>query len=305
MTVREDVHPANLALIDRFEVWEHKRNLVWKTIQGRRMRLQSLAHHLGKSLLEATADDIDDWLRSRNQPAGLAPQTFEAYLRMVRAFYQWALRERLIDKDPTGDVVRPRLPRPLPRPMDPGDLVRAIEAADDRKAAMLALAAYAGLRCHEIAALRIEEVDFQRKRLLVVKGKGGRDRVIPLHPEVEKRLRRIEPKSGYVFHRVWPHPSPQPIRPGTVSQILSEYLRGQRRRRRSSCWPACSGWCSATADTRFPEMGASVVAGFPGAAEDALRQLSQSARRRMAEGGRGWTSDHTFDLAEASVLRGT
>lgn len=226
-TARADVHPANLALIDRFEVWEHKRNLAEKTIQGRRMRLQSLAHHLGRSLLEATADDVDAWLHTRNAPTGLAPQTFEAYLRMVRAFYQWALRERLVEKDPTGDVVRPRLPRPLPRPMDPGDLVRALEAADDRKAAMLALVAYAGLRCHEVAALRIEEVDFQRKRLLVVKGKGGRDRVIPLHPEVEKRLRRIEPRSGYVFHRVWPHPSPQPIRPGTVSQILSEYLRGQ------------------------------------------------------------------------------
>ena len=219
-------HSANLALIDQFEVWEHKRNLVPKTMQGRRMRLQSLSKHFGRSLLEASADDIDAWLRSRNQPAGLAPQTFEGYLRSVRAFYQWALRERMVEKDPTGDVVRPRLPRPLPRPMNPDDLLRAIEAADDRKAAMLALAAYAGLRCHEIAALRIEEVDFQSKRLLVVKGKGGRDRVIPLHPEVEKRLRRIEPRAGYVFHRVWPHASPQPIKAGTVSQILSDHLKG-------------------------------------------------------------------------------
>lgn len=225
-TARAEAHRANLALIDRFEVWETKRNLVHKTMQGRRMKLQSLSRHLGRSLLEASADDIDGWLRTRNAPAGLAPQSFEGYLRSLRAFYQWAMRERLIEKDPTVDVVRPRLPRPLPRPMDPGDLVRAIEAADDRRAAMLALAAYAGLRCHEIAALRIEEVDFQRKRLLVVRGKGGRDRVIPLHPVVEKHLRRIEPKSGYVFHRVWPHHSPQPIRPGTVSQILSDFLRG-------------------------------------------------------------------------------
>lgn len=219
-------HADNLALIERFEVWEHKRSLAAKTMQGRRMKLQSLSRHFGRSLLEVTADDIDAWLRTRNAPAGLAPQSFEGYLRSVRAFYQWAMRERMIEKDPTVDVVRPRLPRPLPRPMDPGDLVRAIEAADDRRAAMLALAAYAGLRCHEIAALRIEEVDFQRKRLLVVKGKGGRDRVIPLHPVVEKHLRRIEPRSGYVFHRVWPHHSPQPIKAGTVSQILSDFLRG-------------------------------------------------------------------------------
>ena len=219
-------HRANLDLIDRLEVWEHRRNLAAKTMQGRRMRLQSLARHFGRSLLEAEDDDIDAWLRACNAPAGLAPQSFEGYLRSVRAFYQWAIRERLIEKDPTVDVVRPRLPRPLPRPMDPDDLVRAIEAADDRRAAMLALAAYAGLRCHEIAALHIEEVDFQKNRLLVVRGKGGRDRVIPLHPVVKKHLRRIEPRAGYVFHRVHPHYSPQPIKAGTVSQILSEYLKG-------------------------------------------------------------------------------
>ncbi len=155
-----------------------------------------------RRLVEATTDDIEAWFDTLGKPRGLAPQTRHVYTRQLAAFYHWAIRARIIVDDPTEEVVRPRLPRPLPRPMDPTDLCHALEVADDRKGAMLALAAYAGLRCQEIAGLRIEDVDFKRKRILVVHGKGGKERVVPLHPEVAVRLQRIAPKYGYVFHRV-------------------------------------------------------------------------------------------------------
>lgn len=212
----------NVAL---FDAWQKRRNLATSTIKGRRLRLTGFSRFLqpDSCLLEATTVDIEGWFDTLGGKRGLAPQTRHAYTRQLAAFYHWAQRARIIMDDPTEDVVRPRLPRPLPRPIDPVELMRAIDAADDRKAAMLALAGFAGLRCQEIAGLRVEDIDWRRKKILVVHAKGGKERMMPMHPEVEFRLRRVVPSHGYVFHRVHPV-GPEPIKPGTVSQFLSEFL---------------------------------------------------------------------------------
>lgn len=210
-------------MITAFEAHQTRRNLSETTIKSRRTRLRGFSrwcHMHGKMLTEASATDIEAWF----DHLGIAPQTRHTYTRQLRAFYQWAISTGLVDADPTENVIRPRLPRPLPRPMDPDDLRRALEQADPRKAAMLSLAAYAGLRCQEIAGLRWEDVDWTRKRLLVVHGKGRRERVVPMHDEVARRLRAMGKGHGWVFTHVHP-PSAAPIKPGTVSQILSEFLR--------------------------------------------------------------------------------
>ncbi len=223
------VNADNHRMIAAFDAHQRRRNLSPTTIAGRRTRLQGLARHLharGKMLHEATTGDIEAWFDGLGQPHGLAPQTRHTYTRQLSAFYQWAISTGVVDHDPTAAIVRPRLPRPLPRPMDPADLRHALDQADDRKAAMLALAAYAGLRCQEIAGLRAEDIDWRNRRILVVHGKGAAERMVPMHDEVATRLRRMDVKHGFVFHRVWPRPSADPIRPGTVSQILSEHLHG-------------------------------------------------------------------------------
>lgn len=210
-----------------FDAWQAKRNLSANTIRGRRFRLASFARYLqdqGKGLLDAETDDVEGWMDSLGGDRGLSPQTRHGYTRQIAAFYHWAQRSRLIVDDPTEEVVRPRLPRGLPRPMDPAELMRAIDAADDRRAAMLALAGFAGFRCIEIAGLQVEDVDWRAHRLLIVHGKGGKERVVPMHPEVEVRLRRVAPAHGYVFHKIHPV-GPEPIKADTVSSMLSKFLR--------------------------------------------------------------------------------
>jgi integrase len=68
--------------------------------------------------------------------------------------------------------------------------------------AMLCLAAYQGLRCVEIAGLRREDVLETRTPavLVVTTGKGGKERILALHPETLDSLRRLPlPRSGWVF----------------------------------------------------------------------------------------------------------
>ncbi len=76
--------------------------------------------------------------------------------------------------------------RALPRPA-PDDAVRAaLAAADDRVRLALYLAVFAGLRRAEIAAVHTRDIEDQA---LHVHGKGGHERLVPLHPELRAALR--------------------------------------------------------------------------------------------------------------------
>jgi site-specific recombinase XerD len=151
-------------------------------------------------LADASEQALADWYRDigrRMQPEARAVQ-----LSHCRMFYRWLVLERFRDDDPTVRLERPRLRRRLPRPIAEKQLHRALEAATPEVRAMLHLAAYAGCRACEIARLHADDVDYNAKTLLIADGKGGRQRVVPLHPELERTLLAAHlPKHGPLFFK--------------------------------------------------------------------------------------------------------
>ena len=94
--------------------------------------------------------------------------------------------------------------RTLPRPIADVDLAEAIDQAPPQIRAMLMLGAFQGLRCQEIAGLAREDVLDTRDPpvLIVANGKGGHQRILPLHAEVLSALRCVPlTRSGWVFRR--------------------------------------------------------------------------------------------------------
>ena len=78
-------------------------------------------------------------------------------------------------------------------------MTRLLDGATSKLRAMILLASLAGLRCCEVASLRVEDV-LVGEGLLRVVGKGDRERAIPAHPEVLKALAALpEPSGEFVF----------------------------------------------------------------------------------------------------------
>lgn len=206
--------------VSAFGRYQHKRNLSPSTIRHRRFRLQALARHLDPiDLLDATPKQIDRWLDKSNAPIGLSPQTRYTYIALLAAFYTWAVKERLIRRDPTEELIRPKLPERVPRPWNPADVAGAIMLADDRMRCWLLLAWFEGCRVMEMAALRVEEIHGGN---LLLHGKGNKERVVPLHPEVKRALHAFGlPRAGYVFRRR----DGLPLKPSTISRYVGKYLR--------------------------------------------------------------------------------
>lgn len=106
--------------------------------------------------------------------SGRSPETRRAYVCHLRAFYRWAKASRLISEDPSTLLTLPVVPKHLPRPIAEDELAEALNAARPKMRAMLTLAAYAGLRCVEMAGLDWDGATYIHVR----KGKGAKERTV-------------------------------------------------------------------------------------------------------------------------------
>jgi integrase/recombinase XerD len=116
----------------------------------------------------------------------LAPRTLARRLSAIRQFFRFLLTDGVRGDDPTSGLDAPRLGRPLPKILSEGDIARLIEAAEAwpdeegvRLRAILELLYATGLRITELATLPLAAAQ-RDPRFLLVRGKGGRERVVPL-----------------------------------------------------------------------------------------------------------------------------
>jgi len=122
-------------------------------------------------------------------------------LSSVRAFHRFLLREGQTTTDPTAGVVRPRLPRSLPRPLSVDDVARILadpgrDAAGIRDRAVLETLYGSGLRVSELVGLDVDDVDLEEGSVRVL-GKGGKERDVPLgryaREAIASYLTRVRP----------------------------------------------------------------------------------------------------------------
>jgi site-specific recombinase XerD len=186
-----------------------RRHLSPGTIAKRASVARRLSQFAGCELEDVTRDQIEAWLDSRN----LTARSRYCDISHVSAFFRWAISEELTDVDPTGRIERPKVRQGLPRPIATEDLRYAIEQATDRRlVALLTLAAFSGMRCAELSAMQVSDINGD---LLLVHGKGGKDRVVPLHPACVTALRSYGlPLHGRVFD----------LTPWQVSHVIREHL---------------------------------------------------------------------------------
>lgn len=201
-------------MVEQFLEYQVRAGMRPATIANRRLFLLQLQRHV--NLAAATTDDLQRWLDALD----LQPRTRVVYVATMRAFYLWACREGLVGVNPAVGLVRPRLPRLMPRPVSEADVVRALEGTHGMLRAWLVLAAYQGLRCYEMAHQLGSDV--YDDRLIVSDGKGGHQRMLPLHALTADALAGF-PRSGLLFVMN----CGRPWRAGTISMYVSRHLRSR------------------------------------------------------------------------------
>jgi site-specific recombinase XerD len=122
--------------------------------------------------------------RPGRRPRRLAPSTIGRKLAAIRAFLRFTLGPSRV---PNASF-SPRRPRRLPDAPKPAEVDGVLEGLDGdgplalRKRALVELVYSAGLRSAEAVGLDLADVDFEQE-LVRVRGKGGKERVVPLGEE--------------------------------------------------------------------------------------------------------------------------
>ena len=190
-----DLHPVQL--INEYLAWFSTGQPSHGTLKVRATHLAALAAK-HPNLMAVTSEDLQ---RHLNNP-DWAQQTKKSHRSTLRSFYGWAYRYEHIAKDPSADLRPIKIPVGRPRPAPEANVEAAIANASASDQVMVLLAAYAGLRRNEIATLRQSNVEGNRLR---VTGKGGRTRLVPIHPKLDEPLaQQLERAKGHE----WVFPSP-------------------------------------------------------------------------------------------------
>ncbi|MGE0420222.1 MAG: site-specific tyrosine recombinase XerD [Acetobacteraceae bacterium] len=146
---------------------------------------EDFARDRGFAVTNADSATLQAYMGSL-QATGLSARTAARRLSALRQFHRFLLREGMRADDPTSLLDTPRLPRPLPKYLSEQEVDALLDAAARRpgRAGVVGRAAleilYAtGMRVSEILSLPRSALTTDAV-LLLIKGKGGRERLVPL-----------------------------------------------------------------------------------------------------------------------------
>jgi site-specific recombinase XerD len=124
-----------------------------------------------------------------------APASQARTVAALKGFFRFLVENEEIERNPAQVLRTPKKREALPDVLDHRELARLLRAVErddvwerhfpgkrERDRLLLALFAYAGLRRSELLGLDWDDVDLERRLLHVRKAKGGRQRVVPIHP---------------------------------------------------------------------------------------------------------------------------
>lgn len=156
----------------------------------------------GRTLLTVTRADITKHLQSASE-SGLAPASRARRLSAIRQLYKFLDAEGLIEDDPSVGIAAPRKDRALPKTLSVEEVDRLLECARQattnvkgrdlvravRFHCLIEVLYATGLRVSELVSLP-RTVLAGDDRILTIKGKGGRERIVPLGSTARVAIQR-------------------------------------------------------------------------------------------------------------------
>jgi integrase/recombinase XerC len=191
-------------LVHRFlEHMADERNASSHTVAAYENDLLRFCEFVARDFLGKPPDEVEpgdvDTLAVRSflaylHRSGLARSSQGRSLAAVRSLFRFACREGLLGANPAQPVRTPKVPKTLPRHLRPGEVEGLLEAETNegplahRDRALLELLYAAGLRVSELVGLDWHAIDLSA-RVLRVRGKGGKERMVPFGRPAQEALR--------------------------------------------------------------------------------------------------------------------
>lgn len=162
---------------------------------------------------------------------GCKPSTIGHVVTVVKALFRFAVAKKILRKNPAARLRKPRVPKREKPYLKPGEveaLFLAVEPGEAnwrRNLTILLTFYYTGIRLEELLNLRLEDLSPDCSELRIVRGKGNKSRLLPVHPVLQEALRlylakeRVGGEGEYLFTTR----KGRPLSRSTVYQLVKKY----------------------------------------------------------------------------------
>ena len=169
-----------------FGFLENDKKVSNNTLQSYRRDLKQFEKYIsenGKDYSKVTDEEIKTYIKYM-QEIGKKPSTISRGLASIRSFYQYEVKNKKIENDPTEGIQSPKIEKRVPSVLTSNEVALLLEQPKDvdlkgiRDKAMLEFAYATGMRVTEIISLNIDDINLEQGYARCTNGK--RTRTIPL-----------------------------------------------------------------------------------------------------------------------------
>ena len=153
-----------------FKFLETEKKSSKNTLQSYRRDLEQFEKYiqnLGKEFTKITDEGIKEYIKYM-QEIGKKPSTISRGLASIRSFYQYEVRNKIIEKDPTEGIQSPKIEKRVPNVLTSSEVALLLEQPKNidlkgtRDKAMLEFAYATGMRVTEIISLNIDDINLEQ-----------------------------------------------------------------------------------------------------------------------------------------------
>lgn len=169
-----------------FGFLENDKKVSNNTLQSYKRDLKQFEKYIeenGKDYSKVTVEEIKTYIKYM-QEIGKKPSTISRGLASIRSFYQYEVKNKSVEEDPTEGVQSPKIEKRVPNVLTSNEVALLLEQPKNvdlkgtRDKAMLEFAYATGMRVTEIISLNIDDIDLEKGYATCRTGK--KERTVPI-----------------------------------------------------------------------------------------------------------------------------
>ncbi len=182
--------------------------------------IKKLSTHIHVNSIDKISTDlIRDYLYTQKEERCWAPRTLRNQRQYIKIFFNYCVDQGYIKINPVDKIKRPKLPRNLPRFLTSKQIHSILiqselypwryELERYRNKTIIYTFLFTGIRLNELVHLKRQDIDMDNHEITVIKGKGRKERMIPIHADLYPVLKnyldyldRQKQESIWLFHNL-------------------------------------------------------------------------------------------------------
>lgn len=171
------------------------------TVNDYNREIARLTYYFDKNnvnLASVATSNIREYIYTAKQSRKLSQVSISKIIAIIKSYFNWLENEEIIDKNPSRKIKSLKKVNRIPRVITRSEFEIIIKAFDFmpgriarnkvRDKLIISMLYYTGIRRAELLALNWDDLNLEKNILIIKNGKGGKDRIIPVHNNVTSLL---------------------------------------------------------------------------------------------------------------------